>query len=123
MTGLIWFVQVVHYPLFAEVGGPVFAAYERRNTRLTTFVVGPAMLVEVLSAVALLVLAPESRTLAAVGLLLLVTIWLSTFFVQVPCHRALERGFDARVHRRLVSSNWIRTAGWSLRAAVALWLL
>ncbi len=84
---------------------------------------GTDALIESLSAVALLVLMPESRTLAAAGLLLLVTIWLSTFFVQVPCHRALERGFDARVHRRLVSSNWIRTAGWSLRAAVALWLL
>lgn len=28
MTGLIWFVQVVHYPLFALVGSTGFAAYE-----------------------------------------------------------------------------------------------
>lgn len=123
MTGVIWFVQVVHYPLFADVSRQAFAAYERRNTRLTTFVVGPTMLVEALSAAALVALAPGSRVLASVGVLLLVAIWLSTFLVQVPCHRVLEGGFDAGVHRRLVSSNWVRTAGWSLRAAVAIWLL
>ena len=29
MTGVIWFVQVVHYPLMARVGAEGFAAYER----------------------------------------------------------------------------------------------
>ena len=31
MTGLIWFVQVVHYPLFAFVSGPGAAAYAARH--------------------------------------------------------------------------------------------
>ena len=26
MVGVIWFVQVVHYPLFAKVGATAFAA-------------------------------------------------------------------------------------------------
>ena len=36
MTGLIWFVQVVHYPLLGAVGGSEFSAYEQRHMSLTT---------------------------------------------------------------------------------------
>ena len=55
MAGLIWFVQVVHYPLFAGVGRDGFAAYEARHTRRTSWVVGPFMAVEGVAAIALFV--------------------------------------------------------------------
>ena len=32
MVGLIWFVQVVHYPLFDSVGDREFPSYEQRHT-------------------------------------------------------------------------------------------
>ena len=35
MTGVIWFVQIVHYPLFANVSRSAFAEYERRHANLT----------------------------------------------------------------------------------------
>jgi len=35
----------------------------------------------------------------------LAVIWLSTAFVQVPCHEVLSRSFDSDVHQRLVSTN------------------
>ena len=54
MVGLIWFVQIVHYPLYANVGREQFPEYEALHNRLTTWVVGPAMLVEMLTAAALL---------------------------------------------------------------------
>ena len=54
MTGLIWFVQVVHYPLFGNVGDEQFKTYEELHQRLTTWVVVPAMLVEIATAVLLL---------------------------------------------------------------------
>jgi hypothetical protein len=50
-------------------------------------------------------------------------IWASTALWQVPAHRRLEHGFDPRVHGRLVSTNWVRTAAWSARGVVALALL
>ena len=58
-----------------------------------------------------------------VGVGLLAGAWLSTALIQVPCHRRLERGFDAAAHARLVRTNWIRTALWSARGIVALVLL
>lgn len=36
MVGLIWFVQLVHYPLFARVGRGGFAAYEGAHSWRTT---------------------------------------------------------------------------------------
>ena len=45
MVGLIWFVQVVHYPLFAKVGNSCFAArYAPGETDTQRVVVRPAHL-------------------------------------------------------------------------------
>ena len=50
MGGLIWFVQVVHYPMFAAVGDDEFVSYEAHHTQRTARVVGPIMAVEGLAA-------------------------------------------------------------------------
>ena len=85
MAGLAWFVQVVHYPLFAGVGAQGFADYEREHQRRTGFVVVPAMLCEAACAGLLLLLAPRDPWVLA-GAGLLAAIWISTFAVQVPLH-------------------------------------
>lgn len=121
MAGLVWFVQVVHYPLFAAVGEERFREYEVEHTRRTTLVVAPLMGVEAVTALALVALEPSA--LASVGVALVVAVWASTALVQVPCHRTLSRGWDAAVHRRLVRTNALRALLWSARACVALLLL
>ncbi len=124
MLGVIWLVQVVHYPLFANVGNKEFVSYERRHTRLITWIVAPPMLIEGTTAVLLLLFRPPSVaawTLWAVAALLGAT-WLSTAMVQMPCHEVLSRSFDPIVHHRLVRSNWFRTAAWSLRGVLTLWM-
>jgi hypothetical protein len=63
LVGLIWFVQVVHYPQFERVGPEQFAEYEAAHVRLTTWVVAPPMLVEALTS-AVLAWSPPSRDLA-----------------------------------------------------------
>jgi hypothetical protein len=125
MVGVIWFVQVVHYPLFARVGAPEFSAYSTRHTTLTGLVVGPPMLLEAGTAVALVVWTPPGISVSLVwtGLLLVAGIWLSTALLQAPRHTALGRGFDPAAHRFLVTSNWLRTVLWSLRGLVVLCIL
>jgi uncharacterized membrane protein len=122
MTGLIWFVQIVHYPLFGGVGRSVFAAYEQRHSALTTWVVAPPMLVELAAALILLWLRPPQLSLPLLwaSAALLAVIWLSTYLIQVPCHSRLVAGYDESIHRWLVVSNWIRTAAWTARAALLL---
>ncbi|GIU95768.1 MAG: hypothetical protein KatS3mg012_2225 [Gaiellaceae bacterium] len=121
LVGLAWFVQVVHYPLFARVPGDAFAAYEREHARRTTWVVAPLMGVEAVCAAGLLVAEPSALT--ALGALLVAVVWTSTFLLQVPCHRVLERGWNEAAHRRLVRTSWLRTGAWSARGAIALVLL
>jgi hypothetical protein len=122
MAGLVWFVQVVHYPLFASVGEEKFKAYAAVHQSRTTLIVAPLMLIEAASAIGLVMLWPTEagpRTLGIASVVLLTVVWVSTFAVQVPMHARLARGFDAGVHRRLVATNWIRTLAWSARAVVA----
>lgn len=120
MAGVAWFVQVVHYPLFALVGGD-FPAYEERHAHRTSVVVGPLMIVE--AATALLLLVARPGVVSLLGICLLALIWLSTAVLQVPCHRLLGRGFDGDVHRRLVATSWLRTAAWTVRGGLALGLV
>lgn len=118
MTGLIWLVQVVHYPLFARVGAAGYREYQLAHQSLITFVVGPAMLIEAIASTLLLLNRRDASTTIAAALLAL--IWLSTALLQVPLHNQLSHGFDAEIHARLVQSNWIRTVAWTARGVIAI---
>jgi hypothetical protein len=120
MTGLIWFVQVVHYPLMGRVGEQGYTAYQDAHMRRTTWVVGPLMLAE-MSTAALLIftLGPQAYPLTITGIVMLVLIWGSTAGLQVPAHNRMLDGFDASAHRRLVGTNWVRTLLWSARGVMA----
>ena len=125
MVGLIWMVQIVHYPLFAKVGTEQYESYQTSHQTLTTFVVGPPMLVEILTAVLLIWIRPPAVPdwLIYTALGILVIVWASTAFIQVPCHEKLTTEFDSAVHSRLVVSNWIRTVGWTARGVLVTWML
>ena len=125
MAGIIWFVQVVHYPMFRLVGSTAFEAYHASHTRLTTWVVGPPMLVEALCAFVLVWYRPAYVPLASAlaGLFLLLIIWASTGLVQVPLHELLSRGFEHEPYRRLVLTNWVRTVAWTLRGILTAWMV
>ena len=125
MTGLVWFVQVVHYPLFEAVGPGGFRAYADAHVRRTGWVVGPPMLAELGCALLLIWIRPPGvpGVALAVGLGLLAVIWASTLRLQVPRHARLQRGFHAASHRALVRTNWIRTAAWTARSLLVLSML
>lgn len=121
MVGLIWFVQVVHYPLFAAVGPGGFAEYERLHQRRTSLVVGPLMAAEGSTAIWLVVAPPDGTSIALplIGLAVLAVIHASTVWLQVPQHTALAAGYDPVRAGRLVRTNWVRTVGWSVRGFIA----
>ena len=125
MVGLIWFVQVVHYPLAATVGDDAFVSYQHAHMARTSVVVVPAMMVELAAAGWLLIERPAGIPDWApwLGAALLGLVWASTALLQVPAHSALTLGLDEEQVRRLVSTNWIRTIGWSLRGLLALALV
>lgn len=124
MTGLIWFVQLVHYPMFANVPAESFVEYERIHQIRTTWAVAP-MLFEAITAVLMLWYRPAgvSDTATWVGLGLVALLVGSTAIFFGPQHGRLATGFDAAVHRQLVDWNWVRTLGWTARSLLLLWIL
>jgi hypothetical protein len=125
LTGLIWFVQVVHYPLLDEVRPAELPELEVRHQRRAGLVVGLPMVLELITAVAALRWRPPDlpAVWAWAGVTVLGVIWSSTAFVQVPLHDALERAHDAGRIRLLVASNWVRTIGWTVRTVLVAWAL
>lgn len=125
LAGLILTIQLVHYPLFARVGAAGWPAYEREHQTRITFLVGPLMLAELLSAVWLALHVPPALPgwSLSLGLFLVMAIWLSTGLWQSPLHGRLSSAFDARLHRQLVVGNWIRTLAWLLRGGLCVWWL
>lgn len=124
MVGVIWIVQVVHYPLFSAVGSDGFASYQAEHSRRITYIVGPLMLFELATAALFVIARPPSISASSawIGLALVIAIWGSTLALQVPQHSILGGGFDAAAHRTLVLTNWIRTAAWTARGALVLYL-
>jgi len=121
MLGLIWMIQIVHYPLFERVSRDHYVRYQEEHVRKITWVVLPLMATELVSAVAFCAFAHPLMVrhpawLAA--LVLLAAIWLSTAFVQVPLHNRLASGFHGPTHQQLVKTNWIRTIAWTLRVGL-----
>jgi hypothetical protein len=125
LAGLIWTIQLVHYPLFAKVGAPTFGAYHAGHTAMITPLVMPLMVAELAAAFAT-VRWPSTRVPPWFGgamLILVLCAWATTGLLSVPAHNALANGFDPRAHERLLLTNWLRTLAWTARSALLLWAL
>ena len=122
MTGLIWFVQVVHYPLAGQVGESAFPGYQAAHMDRTAVVVGVPMLVELICVVLIVFSRPDGVPVWStwLGAALLTMIWGSTAVLQVPAHQALLSGLKAGQVEHLVATNWVRTLGWTLRGVLSM---
>ena len=125
MFGVIWIVQIVHYPLMRFVSGEQFARFETAHRIRISWVVGPLMLIEGVCVLAFLFAPPDALPWwlpwagAGVEAIAIGT----TAFVSAPLHERLNTHFDTATLDRLVATNWIRTIVWTGRAAVAIAML
>ncbi len=122
MIGLIWLIQVVHYPMLALYSEALPAAAASDHARRITPVVGPLMAVEGLTALVLMVKQPDGvpwqLTWLAAALLGVALVCTAAF--SVPQHSRLAAGHDPIAAARLIQTNWYRTAAWSSRGVVLL---
>ncbi len=110
---LIWLVQLVIYPAFADITVEGFRRWHRRYTRSMTRIVAPLMIAQVALLIGLLWARPRPTFVMAAALVGVA--WLATARVAVPLHRELEgEGHDLHRIARLVRTNWIRTVAWTL---------
>ncbi len=125
MTGVIWFVQWVHYPMLASV--PVDRAVETAvdHQRRTGQVLAIPMALEGVTTLWLLARRPEavSFILPWASAVFLAIALGSTVFISVPLHAKMATNPTAGVGRQLVVTNWPRTIAWSARAVVCVVML
>jgi hypothetical protein len=125
LAGVIWTIQVVHYPLFARVDAAGFpAAMADHGRRISGVVVVPWALQ---GATMVLLLARPPAEVPTVLLwsaaMLAALPVVVTLLASVPAHRALGSGFDPSIHARLLATNWLRTVAWTAHAVVAVAIL
>lgn len=117
MAGIIWVIQILHYPLFAEIKLQTFGAYHQKHSKVMGFLVGPAMIFEL--AAAIFFIFQQFNFITFFNLSIVIGIWGLTFFVSVRYHGQLARAFDLSVVHKLILTNWPRTFLWTLKLIVA----
>lgn len=124
MCGLIWLVQLVHYPYFKYVSEEDFVIAQNFHMKYITIIVMPIMLIELFTGIYLLVspIAEVFQGIIFVNFALLVLIWLSTHFLSVPLHNKLTIGKNEGLINDLTKSNWPRTILWTGRTILLSYL-
>ena len=115
MVGVIWVIQLVHYPSFHFIELKQYTTFQRFHMSRISFVVIPAMLTELFTLILIIISTDPIDTLLTVSGLLLVLIWLMTAVFFSGVHKKLTLGYNKTVVDNLVTLNWFRTLLWTLR--------
>jgi len=115
MVGVIWVIQLVHYPSFHFVELKQYNTFQRFHMSRISYVVIPAMLTELFTLFLIVISMDQIDTLVLASAILLIFIWLMTAVFFSGVHQKLTLGYDQTVVDKLVKLNWGRTLLWTLR--------
>ena len=119
LFGLIWTVQLVHYPTFRYV--PDFSEFHQHHTSSIALIVTPLMVAEL----AIVCWTTYRTGFSWPWLILLVVvlfIWAVTFLQAIPLHNLLASDRQESTIESLIRVNWPRTVLWTLKAGWISWL-
>ena len=124
-VGLIWTIQLVHYPSMKYIPKDRFPEYHNFHSIRISILAIPLMFAELVTSTILLYqnLNNAIQTIFLVNLILVLLIWLSTFLIQVPLHNALSKEKNTEKLSKLIFSNWIRTILWTARSILMILFL
>ena len=115
MVGVIWIIQLVHYPSFHFIELNQYTTFQRFHMSRISYVVIPAMLTELFTLILIIILMDQVDPIILASALLLIVIWLMTAVFFSGVHQKLTLGYDQVVVEKLVKLNWGRTLLWTLR--------
>ena len=121
MTGIIWLIQLVHYPMFHRLEKTDYAEHMKFHGQTISYLVAPIMVVELISGFIMQVRGDDydySWEFRILLLVLVLIIWMSTFYVQIPAHQKLKRGYNKSIVNKLIRTNWLRTGLWTLKSII-----
>ena len=117
LTGLIWVIQVVHYPLFLRIEPDEFRAYEQSHQKRISMIVAPVMIVDIILSLLLVFTnyMENAQAYIIVAFALNLAVFASTLFIFSPIHQKLGNQYDNALIKKLISLNLMRTAMWTAR--------
>lgn len=119
MLGVIWLIQLSIYPGFGFIMPQRFRSFHAHHSLTLSTVLVPLMLIELVLAASLLVIGvPYGIGWQWLLFLLVLAVWLMSFFVQLPLHQKLSDGYDYEVISQLIRWNWVRTIACSLKSVL-----
>ena len=121
MTGIIWIVQMVHYPAFHFIDKNDYLNFQLFHMRRISFIVMPLMSFELISIILISIKDSSFSNFLLLGLTIL--IWLITFLLNVPLHNKLLNHHESLIISKLIQSNWPRTLCWSLKSVILTYFL
>ena len=115
MVGVIWTIQLVHYPSFHFIELNQYTTFQRFHMSRISYVVIPAMLTELFTLIFIIIPMDQVDHIILASAFLLIVIWLMTAVFFSGVHQKLTLGYDQAVVEKLVKLNWGRTLLWTLR--------
>lgn len=115
MTGVIWVIQIVHYPSFHFIEKELYTAFQKFHMNKISIIVIPIMLAELITGMMLFLDKSSKSPFLIISFVILVLIWLITGVFFSKAHNELIAGYQELVVNQLVAMNWIRTLLWTLR--------
>ena len=112
-------VQFIVYPSFNKILES-FTEYHKRYTKQIFWIVGPVMILEILTS--LLLILNELDIYLIPGLIVLL-LWMLTFIYIVPLHKELSKQFQTNKHIKLLKLNFVRIILWALKFFVLIIIL
>ena len=117
LAGLLWHVQLVRYPRFLQVTPDEFPRHPLNHCVRISAQILPMVMLEAATA-GWLLYAGERHPLFLAAVAIMAVNWLSTALIQAPIHLRLMSRYNPDWLRLLLASNWVRTVGWTARAAL-----
>jgi hypothetical protein len=110
---LIWIIQILHYPSFHFYQLEDFDKAMIFHQKYISILTIPLMLTELF--ITSYLFYHQINLINSISILIVLIIWLSTFFVQVPIHEKLLKNKDTHLIDQLVKTNWARTILWTAK--------
>ena len=123
MTGVIWVIQIVHYPSFHFVEKELYTAFQKFHMNRISIIVIPIMLAELITGLLLLLDKSSKSSLLIISFVILILILAITGVFFSKAHNKLIIGYQELVVNQLVVMNWIRTLLWTLRLLLLIFFI
>ena len=115
MVGVIWVIQLVHYPSFHFIKPDIYTVFQKFHMEKISMIVMPMMIAELITVLLLLYSEDSKNILIIISFILLIIIWGITAVFFSGVHNKLMVGYQETIVNNLIVMNWIITLLWTMR--------